>query len=235
MKSKKLSKLYANSFHTLGEYAKVDSSRKERTAFPEVIYCEHKSIDHIIGITKTLVVKQKIAIGTRCPTEYFPRLKRTFPKGLFLKEAHSFRIGKPFPSIKNTRVGIISAGTTDINACEEAALVLESLGITVVRVYDVGVAGIHRLFASDDRVRTCDVLIVAAGMEGALPSVVAGLYPHPVIALPTSIGYGTALSGFTALFAMLTSCAPGVTVVNIDSGVGAAAAAVKILSLKLAR
>ena len=100
------------------------------------------------------------------------------------------------------------------------------------RVFDVGVAGIHRLFANDTNLRDCDILIVAAGMEGALPSVIAGLYPQPIIALPTSVGYGTALSGFTALFAMLTSCAPGVTVVNIDNGVGAAAAAVKILSLK---
>jgi len=99
--------------------------------------------------------------------------------------------------------------------------------------FDVGVAGIHRLFANDTKLRDCDVLIVAAGMEGALPSVIAGLYPQPIIALPTSVGYGTALSGFTALFAMLTSCAPGVSVVNIDNGVGAAAAAFKIISIKV--
>jgi pyridinium-3,5-biscarboxylic acid mononucleotide synthase len=220
------------SFHSVDHFAKLDLHRQERTAIPEIIFCENKSLERIIAIAKILFAKQGMAIGTRCPAEFFPKLKKTFPKGFFLKDARSFRIGKPLSQPIAGQVGIVSAGTTDINACEEAALVLESLNVKVERVYDVGVAGIHRLFASDDRMRACDVLIVAAGMEGALPSVVAGLYPHPVIALPTSIGYGTALSGFTALFAMLTSCAPGVTVVNIDNGVGAAAAAFKILSLK---
>jgi NCAIR mutase (PurE)-related protein len=129
----------------------------------------------------------------------------------------------------------VSAGTTDIPVCEEAALILESLGIETRRIYDVGVAGIHRLFANDDRIRESDVLIVAAGMEGALPSVLGGLYPHPIIAVPTSNGYGTALGGFTPLLAMLTGCSPGVTVVNIDNGVGAAAAAFKILNLVASR
>jgi NCAIR mutase (PurE)-related protein len=232
MNSKKPAGPHSHSFHTLDHFAKLDLSRQQRTAIPEIIFCENKSLERIIAIAKVLYAKQKMVIGTRCPVEYFPKLKKTFPKGLFLKDAKSFRIGNPLPQTTKGTIGIVSAGTTDINACEEAALLLESLSVKVVRVFDVGVAGIHRLFASDDRMKTCDVLIVAAGMEGALPSVVAGLYPHPVIALPTSIGYGTALSGFTALFAMLTSCAPGVTVVNIDNGVGAAAAAYKILSVK---
>ena len=221
-----------SSLHTIKEYAKLDISRRDRTSIPEVIYCENKSIERIIAIAKALYAKQKLVLGTRCPKEFFPKLKKTFPQGLFLKDARSFRIGNPLPRVSKARVGIVSAGTTDITACEEAALVLESLGITVQRVFDVGVAGIHRLFANDTKLRDCDVLIVAAGMEGALPSVIAGLYPQPIIALPTSVGYGTALFGFTALFAMLTSCAPGVAVVNIDNGVGAAAAAFKILSLK---
>jgi NCAIR mutase (PurE)-related protein len=224
---------HSSSLHTIEEYAKLDMSRRERTSIPEVIYCENKSVERIIAIAKVLYGKQKLVLGTRCPIEFFPKLKKAFPQGLFLDDAHSFRIGKPLPHVSGGRVGIVSAGTTDITACEEAALILESLGIEVQRVFDVGVAGIHRLFASDTKLRDCDVLIVAAGMEGALPSVIAGLYPQPIIALPTSVGYGTALSGFTALFAMLTSCAPGVTVVNIDNGVGAAAAAVKILFLKL--
>jgi len=218
--------------HIIEEYAKLDMSRRERTAIPEVIYCENKSLERIIAISKALYEKQKLVLGTRCPGEYFPRLKRVFPKGFFLQDARSFRIGNPLPKIAGVRVGVVSAGTTDMTACEEAALVLESMGVEVRRVFDVGVAGIHRLFANDTKVRECDVLIVAAGMEGALPSVIAGLYPQPIIALPTSVGYGTALSGFTAMFAMLTSCAPGVAVVNIDNGVGAAAAAFKILSLK---
>jgi NCAIR mutase (PurE)-related protein len=225
--------LHSSSLHTIEEYAKLDMSRRDRTSIPEVIYCENKPVERIVAIAKALHAKQKLVLGTRCPKEYFPKLKKVFPNGLFLKDARSFRIGNPLPQISNGRIGIVSAGTTDITACEEAALVLESLGISVQRVFDVGVAGIHRLFANDTKLRDCDVLIVAAGMEGALPSVIAGLYPQPIIALPTSIGYGTALSGFTALFAMLTSCAPGVAVVNIDNGVGAAAAAFKILSLKL--
>jgi NCAIR mutase (PurE)-related protein len=225
--------LHTSHMHTIEEYAKLDMSRRDRTSIPEVIYCENKSVERIVAIAKALYTKQKLVLGTRCPKEFFPRLTRIFPQGLFLKDARSFRIGKPLPKVDGIRVGVVSAGTTDITACEEAALILESLGVKVQRVYDVGVAGIHRLFANDTMLRECDVLIVAAGMEGALPSVIAGLYPQPIIALPTSIGYGTALSGFTALFAMLTSCAPGVTVVNIDNGVGAAAAAFKILSLKL--
>jgi NCAIR mutase (PurE)-related protein len=223
------------SFHPIHDFAKLDLSRHQRTAIPEIIFCENKSIEKIISIARAHLRTQKMVLGTRCPEKFFPRLKRKFPKGYFLREARAFRVGKPIQSIKNVQVAIVSAGTTDITACEEGALVLESLGIKVKRVYDVGVAGIHRLFANDHNLRECDVFIVAAGMEGALPSVVAGLYPQPIIALPTSIGYGTALSGFTALFAMLTSCAPGVTVVNIDNGVGAAAAAVKILSLKISR
>jgi pyridinium-3,5-biscarboxylic acid mononucleotide synthase len=229
----KKEQLHSSSFHAIEEYAKLDMSRRDRTSIPEVIYCENKSVNRIIAIAKALYAKQKLVLGTRCPKEFFPRLKKAFPRGLFLKDARSFRIGSPLPQISGIRVGIVSAGTTDITACEEAALILESLGITVQRVFDVGVAGIHRLFANDTKLRDCDVLIVAAGMEGALPSVIAGLYPQPIIALPTSIGYGTALSGFTALFAMLTSCAPGVAVVNIDNGVGAAAAAFKIISLKI--
>ncbi len=217
---------------SLGDYAKLDIARRERTAIPEIVYCENKSVEQIINISRVLYSKHKLVLGTRCLPVLFPKIQKAFPAGLFMREAHAFRIGKPMKCDIAGQVGIISAGTTDIRVCEEAALVLESLGVSVRRVYDVGVAGIHRLFASDDSVRTCDVLIVAAGMEGALPSVIAGLYPQPIIAIPTSIGYGTALSGFTALFAMLTSCAPGVAVVNIDNGVGAAAAALKIISMR---
>jgi pyridinium-3,5-biscarboxylic acid mononucleotide synthase len=207
-----------------------DHARRERTLIPELIYCENKSIEQIVIIAKKLYLKQKLVLGTRCPINYFSRLKKTFPGIHIVQNSHCFRIGTPLKAVSKEKVGIVSAGTTDIAVCEEAALVLESLGISVERVYDVGVAGIHRLFAKDDRLKICSVLIIVAGMEGALPSVVAGLYPQPIIAIPTSIGYGTALSGFTALFAMLTGCAPGVTVVNIDNGVGAAAAAYKIIS-----
>ena len=220
-----------SSSHSKHNYFNEDHARQQRTLIPELIYCENKSIEQIIVIAKKLYAEHRLVLGTRCPPEYFPKLKKTFSGIHIVPNSQCFRIGKPLKKNSNAKVGIVSAGTTDIAVCEEAALVLESLGIVVERVYDVGVAGIHRLFAKDGRLKNCTVLIVAAGMEGALPSVVAGLYRQPLIAIPTSIGYGTALSGFTALFAMLTSCAPGVTVVNIDNGVGAAAAAIKILSL----
>lgn len=216
--------------HPAHDYFSEDHSRQQRTLIPELIYCENKSIEQIITIAKKLFSKQKLVLGTRCPSSYFGKLKKAFPGIHIVHGSQCFRIGKPIKVFTAAKVGLVSAGTTDIPVCEEAALVLESLGVPVERVYDVGVAGIHRLFAKDDRLKNCSVLIVAAGMEGALPSVVAGLYRQPLIAIPTSIGYGTSLSGFTALFAMLTSCAPGVTVVNIDNGVGAAAAAYKIIS-----
>jgi NCAIR mutase (PurE)-related protein len=219
-----------SSLETIEGFAKIDIGRHERTAFPEIIFCENKPLERIISIAKAIYSKEKMALGTRCPVNFFPKLKKSFPGALFVEDAKSFRIGKPLHGTVSGCVGILSAGTTDIGTCEESALILESLSVEVRRIYDVGVAGIHRLFVNDEKVRGCDVLIVAAGMEGALPSVIAGLYPQPIIAMPTSTGYGTSMSGFTALFAMLTSCAPGLTVVNIDNGVGAAAAAYKILS-----
>ncbi len=223
--------LSSSSSVAVHNFAEVDISRFDRTSFPEIIYCENKRVDQIIAIARRLHSHGTVVLGTRCPPEFFPRLKKNLRGGFFVKEARSFRIGKPLATIPDVRVGIVSAGTTDITACEEAALILETLGVETERVYDVGVAGIHRLFASHGRIHKSDVLIVAAGMEGALPSVIAGMYHQPIIAIPTSVGYGTALGGFMALFAMLTSCAPGVTVVNINNGVGAAAAAYKIVRL----
>jgi len=190
---KSLSPDNKHSFVHVSDFAKLDTSRQERTSIPEVIYCENKSFEQIVTIARTILSQKEYVLGTRCPHNYFPKLEKTFPNGKFLKEARAFRIGKSAPKIQGCSVGIISAGTTDLIACEEAALVLESLGIHVQRIYDVGVAGIHRLLANDSKIKDIDVLIVAAGMEGALPSVVAGLYPQPIIALPTSIGYGTAL------------------------------------------
>ncbi|MBM4175693.1 MAG: nickel pincer cofactor biosynthesis protein LarB [Ignavibacteria bacterium] len=212
-------------------FANIDIEREHRTFIPEIIYCENKSLEQIIELAKKIYSKKKLVIGTRCHIKHFKELKKIFPKGVYSNEGRSFRIGKPFPKIKKYKIGLITAGTTDIAACEEAGLVLKSLGADIERIYDVGVAGIHRLFSKDNKIKECDILIVAAGMEGALPSVVSGLYHQPLIAIPTSIGYGTAMNGFTALFAMLTSCSPGVTVVNINNGVGAAAAAFKILKL----
>jgi pyridinium-3,5-biscarboxylic acid mononucleotide synthase len=219
----------------VGDMANVDVSRAARTAFPEVIFCQNKRAEQIVEIAEHLYEHTGLAIGTRCPQALFPAMKKNFPEGHFVTESGSFRIGAAAPRVAGVCAGIVAAGTTDIPVCEEAALILESLGIETHRVYDVGVAGIHRLFAKDDVIHRADVLIVVAGMEGALPSVLGGLYAQPIVAVPTSNGYGTALGGFTALFAMLTGCAPGVTVVNIDNGVGAAAAAFKILNLLAGR
>lgn len=213
------------------DVAKLDVLRQERTLIPEIIYCENKSAQQIVLITKRLYKEKKFVLGTRCPEKYLSLLKEKFPRLVLSPQAKCFRLGKPLEYTGKSVVGILSGGTTDIPVCEEAAFVLESLGVTVERMYDVGVAGLHRLLQQSDRIQRCRVLLVMAGMEGALPSVVAGLFRQPIIAVPTSVGYGTAMSGFTALFAMLTSCAPGVTVVNIDNGVGAAAAAFKILAL----
>lgn len=215
--------------------AQVDVSRAERTCFPEIIFCENKRLDQIVAIAQRLHDHTRLALGTRCSPAFFPALKKAFPRGHFVPDAKSFRVGRPLPRLARGSVGIISAGTTDIPVCEEAALVLESLGVETHRIYDVGVAGIHRLFAQDAVIRQADVLIAVAGMEGALPSVLGGLYPQPIVAVPTSNGYGAALAGFTPLLGMLTGCAPGVTVVNIDNGVGAAAAAFKILNLVASR
>jgi NCAIR mutase (PurE)-related protein len=223
--------LSANESSISTSFANIDLERVQRTFIPEIIYCENKSLEQVVELSKKIYAKKKLVIGTRCDAKYLKKLKKLFPKGVYSKEGRAFRIGKPLPKFGKHKIGLITAGTTDIPACEEAALVLESLGANFEKIYDVGVAGIHRLFSKNDIIKKCDILIVAAGMEGALPSVVSGLYHQPLIAIPTSVGYGTALNGITALFAMLTSCSPGVVVVNINNGVGAAAAAFKILKL----
>ena len=142
--------------HGEHDYFIEDHARQQRTLIPELIYCENKSVGQIILIAKKLYAKQKFVLGTRCPVEFFPKLKKTFPNAHIVQESHCFRIGKPLRAMSTAKVGIVSAGTTDIAVCEEAALVLESLGVSVERVYDVGVAGIHRLFAKDDRLKRCN-------------------------------------------------------------------------------
>lgn len=211
-------------------YASLDINRENRTNIPEIIFCENKSADKILKIIKSILSEKEIVIGSRCSEEKLKLIKRKYPKGTFSFEGKAFLIGDTKEKIPG-RVGLITAGTTDMPVCEEASIVLQALGVNCEKFYDIGVAGIHRLFSKVEKINSCDILIVAAGMEGALPSVIGGLFPQPIIAIPTSIGYGTSLNGFTALFAMLTSCSPGITVVNINNGVGAASAAVKILKL----
>jgi NCAIR mutase (PurE)-related protein len=205
------------------EFATIDTHRSLRQGFPEVIYGEGKSQAQIKEIAKRMRAKRENILITRVDKVKARAVKMAFPKAVYNKAARTLFI-KSHP-VKNTGKGtvlVICAGTSDIPVAEEAAVTAECMGNSVKRLYDVGVAGIHRLLHRKEEVFSANVLIVVAGMEGALPSVVSGLVARPVIAVPTSVGYGANLGGLTTLMAMLNSCASGVSVVNIDNGFGAA-------------
>ena len=214
-------------------HTKIDNHRALRNGYPEVIYSEHKTAQQVVDIFQAMLKKQSNILATRvsaemaamtaeiCPTVSHNTMART----LFYE--HS-----PLPETKSSIV-IVTAGTADLPVAEEAKVTAQTLGNKVSLISDVGVAGIHRLFACLDDIRNARVVIVIAGMEGALASVIAGLVEIPVIAVPTSVGYGASFGGLSALLAMLTSCANGVTVVNIDNGFGAAFAASQINHLKV--
>jgi len=215
-------------FEDLG-FAKIDSHRSIRRGIPEVIFGEGKSAEQLVAIGKRVLASGTNLIVTRLDAEKARVVKRKLRGLVYHSEA---RIGvvvkeQAKPSGQGV-VMVLSAGTSDIPVAEEAALCAELFGNRIARVYDVGVAGIHRLTANLELIREASVLIVVAGMEGALPSVVAGLVDKPVIAVPTSVGYGASMGGLAALLGMLNSCASGVTVVNIDNGFGAALAATLI-------
>jgi len=208
----------------------IDGARKLRVGFDEVIYGLGKTAEQIVNIAQIYTNKGINFICTGLDSEKLTLLKENFSDAEFFPDAGMMRMFSSKPDKVEGKVGIITAGTSDAKVANEAKITLESMGAEAETFIDIGVAGIHRFFAVTDDLKKCDVLIVIAGMEGALPSVVAGMFPQPVIAVPTSVGYGTAMNGFTALFAMLTSCAGGVTVVNIDNGFGAATAAFRILN-----
>jgi NCAIR mutase (PurE)-related protein len=210
--------------------ATVDHHRALRQGVPEVIFGERKSVDQIARITEEMHGAGHNVLVTRVDPDKADRLRALFPAFRHAAEARTLRL-EIAPPARRTRgpVAVVTAGTSDLSVAEEAVETLEAVGLEPVRLYDVGVAGIHRLLHRLDDLRRAAAVIVAAGMEGALPSVVGGVVSAPIIAVPTSVGYGTALNGFTALFAMLTSCASGVVVVNIDSGFGAAMAVHRIL------
>ena len=222
------------SFIDLG-FARVDTGRKTRRGFPEVIFCAGKEPAQVLAIARTLIEADGIVLGTRATPEHFQAVAAEFPDARFNAVARCISvIRQPLPALPG-RVAVVCAGTSDIPVAEEASVTLETFGSVVDRISDVGVAGIHRLLAVRDRLEEANAVIVAAGMEGALPSAVAGLISKPVIAVPTSIGYGASFGGIAALLGMLNSCGSGVTVVNIDNGFGAAYAAANIsrlLSLK---
>ena len=222
------------SFVDLG-FARVDTGRRMRRGFPEVIFCAGKLPEHVLSIARTLLEVDGVVLGTRATQEHFQALAAEFPDARFHSAARCITlIRRPLPPMIGS-VAVVCAGTSDIPVAEEAAVTLETFGSQVDRINDVGVAGIHRLLAVRERLEEANAVIVAAGMEGALPSAVAGLISKPVIAVPTSIGYGASFGGIAALLGMLNSCGSGVTVVNIDNGFGAAYAAANIsrlLSLK---
>lgn len=211
-------------------YAKVDHHRTLRLGFPEVVLGDGKRPEQIVGIAGRLLDAKENVFVTRVRPEVALEVRASLPELTYepLARTLNFEHG-PIPQVQCEPVAVVTAGTSDIPVAEEALSTLRICGVPAARVFDVGVAGIHRLFSSLDPLSRAPAVIVVAGMEGALPSVVGGLIGAPVIAVPTSVGYGTALSGLTALFGMLTSCASGVTVVNIDNGFGAAVAVARML------
>ena len=207
--------------------ARIDAERRARTGVPEVIFAAGKTLEQNLALVAALHARTGFALATRVPPDQQAALAAAYPDAVLEPLAGALRRG----TLPRTgqRVAVVCAGTSDLPVAQEAAFTLDAFGDDVVRATDVGVAGVHRLFEVLDELRVCRAIVVVAGMEGALPSVVAGLVQAPVIAVPTSVGYGAAFDGLAALLAMLTACAPGIGVVNIDNGFGAAALAHKIV------
>jgi NCAIR mutase (PurE)-related protein len=202
-------------------FAKVDIDRYKRRGFPEVIYCPGKTKEQLKAIAKELLENKQDLLFTRLEEKTFRYLKKSFPR---LRYSLSAKLGYQVNKQKNPPKGLVAvicAGTSDIPVASEAVVTLEVMGNRTLTLYDVGVAGVHRLAANLDKIRKAKAVIVVAGMEGALASVVSGLVSSPVIAVPTSCGYGSSFGGLAALLTMLNSCSPGVVVVNIDNGFGA--------------
>jgi NCAIR mutase (PurE)-related protein len=214
-------------------FARIDHHRALRQGHPEVVFCEGKSADQVLAICERLEAAGGSFLGTRASEPLAARLRERFPRTVWNPLARTVHLPPKTarsPASKTGTILIVTAGTSDLPVAEEAAVVADAFGHQVDRLTDVGVAGLHRLLAANDQLQRARVVIVVAGMEGALPSVVGGMVAVPVIAVPTSVGYGASFGGLAALLGMLNSCAAGVTVVNIDNGFGAAAAASRILS-----
>lgn len=223
--------LLAPSFEDLG-FACVDHHRAVRQGFPEVIYCAGKTPEQVAQIAARIQQQGNTLLATRASEEVFSAVHELVPGVQYHRAARLITAPGTDQLCLPGTVGVLCAGTSDLPVGEEAAISLETMGCTVQRIYDVGVAGLYRLLARLDAVRACNVVIVCAGMEGALPSVVGGLVEVPVIAVPTSVGYGASFGGVAALLGMLNTCASGIAVVNIDNGFGAAAFAASILRQK---
>jgi len=213
-------KMKSKFYHDLG-FAKVDCHRASRCGFPEVIFGQSKTPEQIVKIAQKIIAHDGILLVTRTDKRAFLKLKKICPKAKFDEKARAIYFTKKAPAVKKGTVLVITAGTGDLPVAEEARITLGIMGNKVETLYDVGVAGVHRLFDRKDTLKEANVIIVIAGMEGALASVVSGLVSRPVIAVPTSVGYGASFSGLAPLLTMMNSCSPGVAVVNIDNGFGA--------------
>lgn len=213
-------------------YAKVDHHRELRNGYPEVIYSPGKTLDQIKGIVENMMKRSTGNIlASRAERDVFDTIKAITPDAIYYEEARSVVVKREEYKTTDDYILVVTAGTSDIPVAEEAAITAMVMGNQVKRLYDVGVAGIHRLLGNVDIINHAKVVIVVAGMEGALASVVGGLTSKPIVAVPTSIGYGASFGGISALLGMLTSCASGIGVVNIDNGFGAACMASKINKL----
>ncbi len=213
-------------FEDMG-YAKLDTHRKIRSGFAEVIFCAGKSDEHLINIFDRLYKKEGEVFGTRAVKSQYELIKTKYPQVSYDHISHIIKIEKP----KKEHIGkiiVCTAGTADIPVAEEAAQTAEFFGTNVERVYDVGVSGLHRLLSKMELIQSANCIVAVAGMEGALASVIGGLVNIPVIAVPTSVGYGANLNGLSALLTMINSCANGISVVNIDNGYGAGYIATQI-------
>lgn len=202
-------------------FAKIDHHRELRKGYPEIIYGLGKTDEQIVKIAQEIIKKGSNLLITKINEETYKNVKKKIPSAQFNPHARTIHLIQKKPSPGKGKIMIITAGTSDIPVAEEAAVTCETLGNEIDKVYDVGVAGLHRFFGEYEKIKQARVIITVAGMEGALPSVVAGVVDIPVIAVPTSVGYGASMKGLAALLAMLNSCPGGVGVVNIDNGFGA--------------
>ena len=206
-------------FEDMG-YAKLDMQREIRSGYPEVVYCSGKADEHLLHIFETLYREHGEVLGTRASKEQYELVRQSIPQISYDEISHILKIEKPGKEKKGL-IAVCTAGTADIPVAEEAAQTAEYFGSRVERIYDVGVSGLHRLLAKVDDIRIANCVVAVAGMEGALASVIGGLVERPVIAVPTSVGYGANMGGISALLTMINSCANGIAVVNIDNGYGA--------------
>jgi len=209
-------------------FARLDNHRDQRTGFVEVVFCGGKTPAQAAAILKHQAAQHRVLLATHADQDHADAVRGAVPDIEYHPIPRILRRIDPQRHVDGPTVAVVSAGTSDMPVAEEAALTLETIGHTVLRHHDVGVAGLHRVAAVRDELERCGTVIVVAGMDGALPSVVGGLLSRPVVAVPTSIGYGASFNGLAALLSMLSSCAPGITVVNIDNGFGAAMAASRI-------